>query len=204
MFKIIKSSSAGNCYIYKNIVIDCGIPYKDISSFNIKYLFLTHEHGDHINDSTIRNLVVNYDLQIICGDFLVPKLLKLAISEANIKVVKHNKVYKIDDFTISPVFVEHNVPNFGYRFLINNKQHIHITDAGHLNNITAKNYDSAMIEANYDEVKIEEIIANKVKNNEFCHHMKAKENHLSLQQAERFLQKNNIKKWQFCHQGGAI
>ena len=56
-FKVIGSSSAGNCYILSDgesqIMIECGIPWKrvqmalDYNTRGIKACLCSHEHGDH-------------------------------------------------------------------------------------------------------------------------------------------------------------
>lgn len=45
---IISSSSAGNCYIYnQDLMIDIGVSYIKVKSYNqkIKYILLSHTHS---------------------------------------------------------------------------------------------------------------------------------------------------------------
>ena len=56
MFKIIESSSAGNCFKCGSLMIDLGLPYSKTKEHltDITHILLTHVHGDHLNMTTIR------------------------------------------------------------------------------------------------------------------------------------------------------
>ena len=118
-FKIIGTGSSGNCFLINDdLMIDAGMSYSKIKDKvrNVKYVLLTHIHGDHFNASTIRKLVVEVDPMFICGDFLEDELLKIADND-KIITVEENKVYEIDSYKISPVSLYHDVKNFGYRIV---------------------------------------------------------------------------------------
>ena len=62
-YEIIGSSSKGNSIIVNNdILLDCGLPYSKIKRHlkNIKLVFISHHHGDHLLPSCIRQLSYNY------------------------------------------------------------------------------------------------------------------------------------------------
>lgn len=62
--KVMASGSSGNCTVLEGsarIMLDAGIPMKQIlTSLNYKlpeYVLITHEHGDHAQKSTVKNLL---------------------------------------------------------------------------------------------------------------------------------------------------
>ena len=80
--------------------------------------------------------------------------------------------------------------NAGYRVLFNNYKVIYMTDTRTVEGISAKNYDLYLIEANYEEDEIKERIRQKQQKCKFVYEFRAKENHLSKQQASEFLLNN--------------
>lgn len=191
-----------------DLLIDSGMSFsalcKEISIHNIKYLLLTHEHGDHFKTATIRKLVVNCpDLLIVCGDWMVKKMVDIGIKKEQIKVVYQGLAYRLGDWTIAPVKAYHNVQNFGYRLLLDGHKHFHITDTSTLEGINAMNYDTATIECNHCEVRIVELIDEANKEGKFTHLSGAKNSHLSVQKTISFVRENKIKKITPVHVGGS-
>lgn len=207
--KVIASSSKGNCYLFEDyILLDIGVSFtelcKSVDISKLKYVLLTHIHGDHFNKSTIAKLYVNNrDIKFLCGIHLRDKLSILMIPAKNIVVLEVGKKYKLQDVIIVPIRLYHDVPNFGYRLLKGNYKHLHITDTAHINGITAKDYDSATIECNHHEEKALELIEAAKQNGEFTHLKGAMNSHLSVQQAVEFVRKNKIKKLIPCHIGSS-
>lgn len=144
-FKIIASGSEGNAIVLDNtILIDCGVPYSKVKDFNIKYVFLTHEHSDHINLKTLQKLE-----QEKKPKFIVPA--HLALIELNNKlIVEAGKIYKNNElaFRVEPLY--HNVPNVGYTLLYKQNKILYATDTNRLDHIKAYNYDYYFIECNHD------------------------------------------------------
>ena len=205
--QIISTGSQGNAILFcDSVLIDAGVSYKYLSEYaqQIKVVLLTHIHGDHFNPSSIRKLYVeNEDIKFCCGDFLAQSLIDMGLSEERIIVIEQGKKYKIDDIVFSPMFLQHDVPNFGYRVMQNEEKHIHATDMANLDGITAKNYDSATIEANHDLPEALKIIEEKNREGEFCHLKRAIKTHLSVDKAIKFINDNNINKWMPVHIGSA-
>ena len=54
-YKIVSTGSQGNCVIINDVMVDCGVPFKDIEEdlYTMKYILLTHIHSDHINRTTL-------------------------------------------------------------------------------------------------------------------------------------------------------
>lgn len=190
MYHILATGSKGNAVIYfDTILVDCGIPYSKIEQFKSKLqiVLLTHKHTDHLNKSTLKRLVFERpSLRIGCAEFLQEQLLDIP----NLDVYRIGKIYNYGSFKISPFKLYHDVPNIGYRIFKEDKKIIHATDTYTLEGITAKGYDLYAIEANYDEERIWDIIQEKKQKGMFAHQFSSMNSHLSMQQAQQFIQEN--------------
>ena len=100
------------------------------------------------------------------------------------------KIYDYKAFKVSPIKLYHNVPNCGYRVFASGEKAIYATDTGHLQGITAKDYDLYMIEANYDEDDLEQRIIEKTAAGQYCYELYVAERHLSHTQASEWLMQN--------------
>jgi len=205
-YNIISSNSIdGNCILFEdNLLLDIGVSFKkltnEIDVSKIKYLLLTHEHSDHFNITAIRKLFVkNENLQIICCEWMEDMM----PFQERVHVVEIGKVYEFGDYKISPIKAYHDVPNCGYRIMLNDHKHFHITDTFCLDGISAKDYDSATIEANHEINKVNELIEEAKNNQEFTHLKGTKNSHLEVRKTLDFVKKNNIKKFTPCHIGGS-
>lgn len=190
MYQIIASGSSGNCIIYHNsIAVDMGINYKAIEGHknSLQLVLLTHVHQDHLNMATIAKLAFERpSLRFACGEFLGQNLIGIK----NVDILEAGKVYDYGSFSVSPVRLYHDCPNFGYRIFKNGTKLIHMTDTAHIEGIEAKNYDLYCIEFNYNEETVNEQIAAAKARGEFCHRIGAVNSHLSEQQARDFIFKN--------------
>ena len=197
-FKIIGTGSQGNAFLFEdNLLIDCGLSFKKLSEAidisKIEYVLLSHIHGDHFNKIAIRKLfVANDNVQFICGEWLVKYLNDVGVTIDRITVVEYGAIYDAGDFKIAPVKAYHDVPNMGYRLILNGHKHFHITDTSTLKGITATNYKSATIECNHCVVKANEIIEQAKEDGEFTHLPGAMNSHLSVQETVAFVNTNDI------------
>lgn len=190
MYKVIASGSTGNSILYHNsILVDCGIPFSLIKPFvkDIQLVLLTHCHADHINTQTVRKLASERPtLRIGCGEWMKEHLEGIK----NVDYYDFGQIYNYGSFSISPIRLYHDVPNFGYRIFKGETKIIHCTDTAHLSGITAENYTLFMLESNYDEETIWERIRAKEQRGEFAHERGAINSHLSEQAARDFFFKN--------------
>lgn len=197
---IISSSSKGNAYIYnKDILVDVGVSFAKIKEYlyDIKLILLTHRHNDHINKKTLSKIIYeNPTVKIGCGKWLVKLLMDLGVPLKNIYVLDLNKTYNFGKYIIEPVPAEHDVPNCGYKITIKNKNFkiLHITDTKTVEHIEAKGYDMYCIESNYvTEVldkHIKECMYNGDDENKLFYLKRAKDTHLSYENANSFLLEN--------------
>lgn len=196
-YKIISSCSTGNATIIRDIIlIDCGVTFKRLEKYykTLKIVLLTHIHSDHFKKETIKRLAKERPtLRFACCEWLLKPLLDCGVSRKNIDVLQIGTRYDYKLFKIVPIKLYHDVPQCGYRIFFNTYKVIYATDTKTLEGISAKNYDLYLIEANYDEDEIQERIIQKQQECQYVYEFRAKDNHLSKQQASEFLL-NNIGK----------
>jgi len=189
MYEIISTGSQGNAVLYfDSILVDCGVTFAKIKPFlsKIKIVLLTHEHKDHIIFSTLIKMQFEKpSLRIACGSWMLDNLSGVK----NIDIIEKG-IYNYGLFSIAPIKLYHDVPNFGYRIFKGVESVFHATDTAHLEGIEAKNYNLYMIEANYDEDMVKSQIQEAQMKGEFCHKIGTINSHLSWQQANDFFFKN--------------
>ena len=190
-YNIISSCSTGNAVIIRDIIlIDCGVTFKKLEKYykKLKIVLLTHIHTDHFKKETIKKLVQERPtLRFACCEWLLEPLLECGVPRKNIDVLEISKRYDYKIFKVTPIKLYHDVPQCGYRVLFDNYKVIYATDTRTLEGITAKNYDLYLIEGNYDEDEMQERIKIKQQKAIYAYEFRAKDTHLSRQQATNFL-----------------
>ena len=190
-YNIISTGSHGNAVVLNDsILIDCGVSFKELKDVykQLKIVLLTHQHGDHLNKTTIKRLAQERPaLRFGCCEWLVPFLIECSVEKRNIDVYKIGRMYDYKAFKLSPVKLYHDVPNCGYRLYIGEKKAIYATDTEHLDGITAKDYDLYLIEANYENEELQERINAKLESGQYCYELNVANRHLSKEQADTFL-----------------
>lgn len=194
-YKIISTGSQGNAVIVENkILIDCGVPFKDLRHDykNLKLVLLTHIHSDHFKKATIKKLAAERPtLRFACCHWLVDALLACGVEAKRIDVLETDKIYGYGICNVIPFFLQHNVPNCGYKLhFAEAGKLIYATDCNTLDGISAPGYDLYLIEANYIDEDIEQRIAEKKANGEYSYEIKARQNHLSRAKADDWLYQN--------------
>ena len=192
---ILSTGSKGNAVVVsKTILIDCGVPFKALGRAyrKLALVLLTHEHGDHINKTTIKKLATERPrLRFGCGTWMVSKLLECGVKPKHVDVYTFGQKYQYKGFCLEPVPLLHNVPNCGYKIHFEDGQKLfYATDTNSLNQAEANGYDLYMLEANYGEEEIAERIRRKQAAGEYCHEHEVLKNHLSREKAEKWLANN--------------
>jgi len=200
-YKIINSGSDGNALIVEEtILIDCGVSFRKLKDYykNLKIVLLTHIHSDHFNKKTIKKLSCERPtLRFACCWWLVKELINCGVEKKNIDVLKIGINYNYNAFKVIPIKLYHDVPQCGYKLLINGYKVIYATDTNRINHIDAKNYDYYFIEGNYED---EEELHNRSKD-EFYEN-RVKSTHLSKLSASEWIMENmgNNSKYIFMHE----
>lgn len=204
---IIGTGSSGNAILFDDsVLLDTGLPFKELEAHasKIKIVLLTHQHGDHLNKTTVRKLhIANNDIKFCCGDFIHKNVSDIGIPEEQIITVERGEYYRNNEIIFSPVSLYHDVPNFGYRIIKGAYKHFHATDTAHLQGISCKDYDSATVECNHERTAALQIIEEKAIEGDFCHLKRAIETHLSVDKAVDFIISNNIKDFYPVHMGSS-
>lgn len=154
-YKVINTGSDGNATVLNHkVLIDCGVTFKKLKPYikELQLVLLTHVHQDHFNKRTIKLLAEERPkLRFGCCEWLVQELLDLGISKKRIDVYKISEKYTYTDtLSVQPIKLYHDVPQCGYRVLIDGYKCIYCTDTNTLDGIKAQNYDFYFIEGNYE------------------------------------------------------
>lgn len=153
--KIISTGSKGNCVIINNVMIDCGVPFKNIKEhlYGVSTLLLTHIHSDHIKSATLKNIVIMFPHIKIFGNYEVCQV----FSEYPINCINENVPFEDDGIEFTPFKAIHDVVTYGYTWSADGEEIIYVTDTSDLRNAPVKTYDHFFIESNHDEKKIEHL-----------------------------------------------
>lgn len=190
-YKIIASSSKGNCVVLNNIMIDCGIPFKKMDAAvdikRIDVLLITHVHGDHLKISTLKKMLkVNRTIKIFVNAEVGEILTDNSIKHTLVNIGEEITIpFPNGDITkIKPVKLYHDVENFGYKIKTKDRFNettkvLYCTDTHTLDGIEAKDYNYYFLETNYTEENLKSEDAHRIRNT-----------HLSKEQAENFFVAN--------------
>ena len=193
-YTVIGTGSTGNAVLLNNrILVDCGVPYRDITPYTrqIQLVLLTHCHGDHFNPATVRRLAAERpSLRFAGGAWLLQEMVDAGISKRNIDVLECGKMYNYGIASIIPVRLNHNVPNCGYKIHFARGKVFYATDTNDLNGIFAKDYDLYLVEANYEDEEIRRRIKQKETDGEFAYEKNVLHNHLSKEKCDAWIYAN--------------
>lgn len=153
-YEVIASGSKGNCVVIENIMIDCGVPYRNIKEYlyDVDYLLYTHLHQDHFRENTYKRIRKEFPNIITCGNESLHRF-----SHEDIDVlVKDNVPIKLGGYEIIPFPCLHNVEVHGYDWYYNDLHIIYATDTSSLENAPCKDkYDYCFLESNHDTKKLQ-------------------------------------------------
>lgn len=202
-YRILSSGSKGNAlYIEEGslrILIDCGVAYSKVKSVRPHMIFLTHEHADHFKSKTIRSLLNDNPLcKVVAGPHLWDKISETGIDSRRVSIAPPGKVVTLGmgAYTVKaePLELIHDVPNYGWKLTIESPEGtatmMYATDTASIDHIELPGLDYYFIEANYEDEEIEQRIAEKVAAGEFAYEYRARENHLSKAQTDKWLAEN--------------
>lgn len=197
IYDILKTGSSGNCTIInKEIAIDLGVPMNMIMGSgyinSLKLVLLTHSHLDHFKKSTANRLhKIRPGLRFACCSWMVQLLQDAGVRKNVIDVCTPGLclLYR-NSIKIKPERIPHNVDNCCWHIWYGNDSLFYATDCSSLSMIKAENYGTYMIESNHTRAEIEARIAAKQAAGEFAYEVEAARNHLSREQAEKWLVEN--------------
>ena len=166
-FCSLYSGSSGNSLLVKTentkILIDAGVSSKKIetalNNINIEPnsldgILITHEHSDHVQG--LGTFAKKYDLPVFVNQKTLDAMPKQKekIAEKNIKLIKIEEKFEINDLKIKPFAIPHDAANpCGFNIFKDNKKISIATDIGHMTNGIIKNLEDSifiLLESNYD------------------------------------------------------
>lgn len=158
----LASGSKGNSILINNILIDCGISFRQIktrlasigkSVNDIKYLLITHEHNDHI--AGIGTLLGNIDLEVFMTEKTYNSFGKSfdKIRGKKISFINYYESFYLDNVLVTPIPLSHDSADcIGFTFK-GDEFISYFADTGYFkseNYNYVKNANKYIIEFNHD------------------------------------------------------
>lgn len=206
--QVVGTGSSGNFVVLNgNVGIDAGLSYKKIEPYmeKLKFVLLTHSHGDHLKPSTVRRMALEKPkLLFCCGSFLASKLVEAGVPKRQIYIMEPRKVYGFGICDVIPFELEHDVPNFGYKIHFPNCKVFYATDMANLNGIMARGYDLYLVEANYQVDEIKARMDAKEAEGVYAYEHRVVKYHMSKEDCDNWLVRNVGPRSEFvylhCHE----
>ena len=155
-YTIISSGSKGNSVVVnKEIMFDAGVPFNKMKEYlyDVKYLILTHTHGDHMKKKTLQKIMERFPTIKIIGNYEVHQVFPVnMIANAGYPVVT-------EDYIFTPFLCVHDVLCYGYTFTVDGKHVIYATDTASMEHAPKGKYDYFFIESNHCEEKLKKAIS---------------------------------------------
>jgi phosphoribosyl 1,2-cyclic phosphodiesterase len=164
----LASGSSGNCFYVENngdaVLIDAGISAKQIverldklrkSAENVRGIFITHEHGDHVRGADV------FSRQFKVPIFATKKTAKncfLCSDEKMIHFIKNNETVSLGGMKIEAFSKPHSGEDPVSYNIFNGKKISVITDIGYASQNVIDNVadsDFLCLESNHDEMMLE-------------------------------------------------
>lgn len=194
-YNIIGSSSKGNCIIVEDfLVLDVGVSYCKIKKYlsKIKLIFISHSHSDHLNKTTIKQIVYNYPtIKFVTKSKEVLSILnELKVKKQNLYYLKFYSWYNLGALKIKIEPLYHDIENYALKFEINDRKGLYVVDTNRIDHIDAKNYDLYLIESNYQTDILQKHIDECDDKNQLMYLYRVFDTHLSKSDCDDFLINN--------------
>ena len=151
-YAVIASGSDGNAVRIENIMIDCGVPYKNMKEelYKCDTLLITHSHGDHVHRPTYESIRKDFPrIKVYANaDVAYQYDVDVIIGTAPVKLPKRR--------TVIPMEGKHDVPVSYFYIRISGMWVLYATDTCKVENPKEYQLDYCFLESNYDERKLKE------------------------------------------------
>jgi phosphoribosyl 1,2-cyclic phosphodiesterase len=163
-FNVIASGSSGNSYFIETdnsyVFVDVGVSCKRIekefdknSKLKEIYLFITHEHTDHVRG--FKTFQKKYNPYVFLTEGTANAMYRNGCDMDKAYIIDSDALYDIDNFKVNPFPIHHDaLEPVGYKFLFDNKTIAFATDLGFVDNKVLSNLqgvDTVVLEFNYDD-----------------------------------------------------
>lgn len=202
--EILGTGSTGNAVLIDDtIMIDCGLGVNKLLPYlqNVRHLFITHRHSDHLNISVLKNIakkvsdsIIRFGLHVNsdCYDMIERKAPEIAEMVETERLTSHSVLeLKIDgvEYKIETYPLYHDVENQGFVITKNGKTLIHATDTSTMKDAPNRQFDVILVEGNYDESKLIEYL--KSDDRDVRYRAARNLRHLSIQAHENFVKSHS-------------
>lgn len=156
-YKIIATGSSGNAVRIKDVLVDCGVPFKHLKEElrHISVMLITHTHSDHIMRSTFDKVRRMYPHITVVGNYAVAY-------NYDVDVIVGAMDIAIKDYVFTPFECPHDVPCTGYVWEVDGKRLIYATDTAGMDHAPLGKYDYFFLESNHDEEKIKKAMGKRI------------------------------------------
>lgn len=174
-FMSLGSGSSGNCYYLGTetygILVDAGIGIRSIKKIfkdyglslnDIRGVFVTHDHADHIK--AVGHLANKHNIPVYSTPEVHNGMKKSycmteKLDMNHIRYIHKEETIQLEDFSITCFEVPHDgSDNVGYSITVDGKNFAFLTDIGHITETAATYIRKAnylILEANYDEAMLQ-------------------------------------------------
>lgn len=164
-FSVLASSSGGNATVVStgttSVLVDAGVSCRclcqrlkecGLTPGMLSGLFVTHEHGDHIQG--LATFAKKAPLHLYCSRYVAPDLQSQAPG-ADFTYMEPGSPVQVGDLTVTPFSVSHDVADpFGFLFESGGVRLGYVTDTGRITRGMPEllaGVDALYLESNYDE-----------------------------------------------------
>jgi L-ascorbate metabolism protein UlaG (beta-lactamase superfamily) len=199
---VIATGSKGNAVLLNGkYLFDCGVPLGKLKHAlkNIRIVFLTHAHSDHILRGTIGRIHDHRpSVLFACGrNLLVPLCGECGVSPDNVILCEPGKPVSVH---FGPESIEfqcfdliHNVENVGWVVKVEQGEHsgaaMYATDTQYIP-IDVPGLDLYMVECNYHAEELKQRRADKIAAGKFTYEDTVVASHMSAETVREYLSRN--------------
>jgi hypothetical protein len=156
---VISTGSKGNCVVLNDTyMFDIGVTQKVLKDYmyKIKYIFITHEHGDHIKPPTLlsfmkKNSIVK--VYMLASVFSKHISTKFDEYRDRIVIINYNDILDINDVEFKVVEMTHGVKCVGYQFNMLDTNICYATDTTSFEKLSGL-FNLMLIESNHSLYKL--------------------------------------------------
>lgn len=161
-YEVIASGSSGNAVVIENVMVDCGIAYKNLKKklYDIDYLLITHKHGDHIKKRTYEKIRKEFPNIAVITNKEVEKFVNGDVDY----VIEPNEPLEIGEYEFNAFSCVHDVMCYGYYWqwfnpeTEENEDIIYATDTKDFRFAPRDmEFDYLFLESNHDQNKLNAI-----------------------------------------------
>ena len=183
------SGSSGNLYQVENILIEAGMPVKQIEkdlNYNLSDIsgcLISHSHGDHA--CATRHLM-RAGIDCYCSQDTYKEL---TVSGHRLHIVESGKQIKIGTWTVKPFSLVHDVPCLGFLLARGEEKALYASDTSYVP-YKFKGLTHILLGVNYDaEILVDNITCGHVNLEAGKRTLKS---HMSLDTAKGFFRANDM------------